>query len=137
MNNTTKYTLVSADFNKKTGISTVIIKNEYGVFTGTAKLNPDDIPSSFTGCRIAEIRAAIKMLKRKIAVLKDRNKILSAVIIQRGYDDEKTNNIIVGMINNNLNTIKLLEDDINTFTDIIIPRIAWDREAFLDKINNK
>jgi len=47
-------------YDKETGISTVTYTNEYGKFTGKAKLHPNDTESRFSGYHIAESRADIQ-----------------------------------------------------------------------------
>jgi hypothetical protein len=63
--------LISSDFNKNTGISTVILQNRNGRYTGTAKLHPEDKGSEIAGCLLAEKRAWIKYYKAELK----RNKI--------------------------------------------------------------
>lgn len=76
------------------GVSTVIIKNAYGTFTGYSHLLEEDVPyeSSLAGCRFAEMKANIKIfkyqikeLKKKIKVLKDFEKMLNCC---NGYNEK-------------------------------------------------
>ena len=50
------------------GLSTVILKNKFGEFTGHAKLHEEDIPfeSQLAGCRFAEMKAQIKVFQAQI-----------------------------------------------------------------------
>ena len=56
-------------YNKKTGESTVKVRHLRKNFYGKAQLHPEDVPSEYFGCRIAEKRAMIQALKyeRRIA----------------------------------------------------------------------
>ena len=56
----------------KDGTSIVVIEHKGELFTGNAKLHPEDKDkmSEFTGCRYAEIRATIKALKYERNILK-------------------------------------------------------------------
>lgn len=68
--------LIKTEFNKETGVSTVILQDKNGRYEGKAKLHPDDKDniSNYAGYHIAEFRAWIKYLKtqlsRKKAMLK-------------------------------------------------------------------
>lgn len=61
--------LLYSNFNKDTGISTVIIRNKYGTFKGKSKLHESDkdYASNYAGCRFAEMKAEIKCLKKQKA----------------------------------------------------------------------
>ena len=66
--------LVFSHYDPCSGISMATIRTKKGLFTGIAKLNPDDkdCGSRFAGCQYAETRARIKYYKemRKEAVIK-------------------------------------------------------------------
>ena len=70
--------LVYCDYNVETGISTVVIQNKYGHFTGKAKLHESDAdhPSKFQGCEYAEQKAMIECLEKRISILKVAQKAL-------------------------------------------------------------
>lgn len=126
-----------SDFNAETGQSTVTIQNKYGIYTGTAQVHPDDLDyvSRYAGCRIAELRAEIKILKDEI----QRDKIaLSALQTLdkelRSYYAEDYNLKIqrhiykqIKYYTNEINTIKteikeieeLIQKRIDIRTDII------------------
>lgn len=63
-----KIKIIKSDFDRKTGISTVIIQTNLGKFIGLSKLHEEDKPyeSSFAGCQYAEMRAIIKYMKARI-----------------------------------------------------------------------
>ena len=63
-----KTKILYSNYDNNTGVSTVTIQTKYGIFTGTAKIHPDDknYSSSFFGCELAELRAGIKNLKAKL-----------------------------------------------------------------------
>ena len=66
-----KNKLIFADYDPQTGNSTVAIRNKYGVFQGYATCHPDEeYPSSFAGCRYAEIRARMQVVRYENALLK-------------------------------------------------------------------
>ena len=87
-----KYTFIRADFNKETGISTVVIKTDLGTFEGKAYLHDEDkdIASEFEGCKYAEWRAVIKylkvLLKQKKAILNTLKDINSNLERMKEYD---------------------------------------------------
>lgn len=107
---------IASDYNEKTGLSIVTISTDLGMFTGTAKLHPEDaeIASHFAGCRYAEMRAGIKYMKAKSRTAKYALKPLKYI-----YNNLKQ----MKTYNNNNKGIKmlekeiyLLEDEIETFT---------------------
>lgn len=87
-----KYTFIRADFDKETGISTVVIKTDLGTFEGKAYLHDEDkdIASEFEGCKYAEWRAVIKylkvLLKQKKAILNILKDINSNLERMKEYD---------------------------------------------------
>lgn len=70
--------LSKAVFDRETGISEVTIRTDYGEFTGTAKMHPDDTPyaSEFAGCSLAERRAYKKYIKARIRECNAQIKVL-------------------------------------------------------------
>ena len=74
-----KSKLIYSDYDKPSGISTVVVSNKYGVFEGRAVLHPEDkkYESSFFGCRIAEARCTIATLKEQRQQLKVQIKTLT------------------------------------------------------------
>lgn len=79
MVSTIKTKILYSNFNRETGISTVIIKNKYGKFKGWSRLHIEDeqYASNYAGCRFAEFKAEIKCLKKQRADLKLRLKELN------------------------------------------------------------
>lgn len=69
---------LKGDFFKSSGVSYVTIADKYGKYTGYATLHDDDkeFASKFTGCRLAEQRAYIRLLEANIK----RNKIMLKAI---------------------------------------------------------
>lgn len=74
-----KSKLLYSDYDKPSGISTVVVSNKYGIFEGRATLHPEDkkYESSFFGCRIAEARCTIAILKEQRQQLKAQIKTLT------------------------------------------------------------
>ena len=60
--------LSESNFDPETGISTVTLKSKRGIFTGTAKVHPDDkcVQSKFFGFRTAELKAERKLYKEEL-----------------------------------------------------------------------
>lgn len=124
-------TLLKSDFNRETGISTVVINTDIGSFEGKAKADDYDMesPSSFAGCQLAELRALKKYTKEKFSILKRINESLFKMIEEiQTHPDYATNypftaiKIIENEINRNLyemekwcNLNKTLESDIKNF----------------------
>ena len=70
-----KIKLVNAEYIPSSGVSYAVIKTKYGMFSGKARLHPDDKEkaSNYIGCEYAEARATAKALK---AELKEKRLIL-------------------------------------------------------------
>ena len=79
---------------KETGYSTVIIKHKGNEYVGQAKCHPDDTFSEFTGCRYAQERAEINVLKDEWKQKKhdcdECRKYLIAVSQYAGFDKESS-----------------------------------------------
>lgn len=60
--------LSDSTYNPVSGKSTVTIKTKRGIYTGVAKVHPDDeeVQSQYTGLRIAEMKAAKKAYKDEL-----------------------------------------------------------------------
>lgn len=73
---------LDATYNEETGTSWVLIDTDLGKFTGRAKLNPEDkdFESKFTGCTIAEMRAAAKYFKKKYKEVNKEIKTLNNLV---------------------------------------------------------
>lgn len=71
--------LIFSEYDKETGVSTVVLKDKKGnFFTAKSTLLEEDrdIESSFAGCRFAETKAYLKMLKNDIKELKKEIKAI-------------------------------------------------------------
>ncbi len=128
---------VESDYNEDTGISTVKLSTDIGIFEGYAKLHPEDkdIASRFAGCRYAEMRAGIKYMKAKARetkqVLDSLTKIYKNLKQMNSFDKnfkgvklfEKEIYLLedeVETFKNNAKTLKeRLDKAINTRPDII------------------
>ena len=84
--------LIYSDYNQETGESMVVIRNKLGEFYGTASLHPEDLESTFVGCRYAEVRAYIsceqykrEMIDMQIKALVDFENILKG---RWNYNDQ-------------------------------------------------
>ena len=71
---------VDAKADKKTGLSTVWLKNGKKEFSGTALLAKGDDWSHIFGCRIAELRATIKVINDMIKTKRDEYKVIENFI---------------------------------------------------------
>ena len=89
--------LVYANFDKKTGISTVTINTPLGEFTGRSKMHLQDYqyPSSFAGCKYAEAKARIKYFKAKRRKIKTQletmNQFYSTISQMKDFNPNDTN----------------------------------------------
>ena len=108
---------VKDDFNIETGISTVTLQTKDGNFIGKAKIHPDDKPyiNKFFGLRIAEIRAYIKSLNKKISII--NNKIFAIHSLEKDFlKDENFRNLSLHM---QLYILKKINEHILCYDNII------------------
>ena len=138
--------LFKYDFNPDTGISTVTLKSKRGLFTGTAKVHPEDkeAQSKFFGLHTAENKALRKLYKEELK----REKIILETIkrIQKdlqenlhdtgSYDDyvilSTLRKRLYFMERNHSNNITILKDSLEEFKK----SLAKDKE-YLKKIKEK
>lgn len=80
--------LIKSNYDEQDGISYVKIKTNIGNFEGYAFLHDDDKEnaSKYFGCRIAESRATIDYLKKKIYILNLELDELNNIISDMPYD---------------------------------------------------
>lgn len=138
--------LFKYDFNPDTGISIVTLKSKRGLFTGTAKVHPEDkeVQSKFFGLHAAENKALRKLYKEELK----REKIILETIkrIQKdlqenlhdtgSYDDyvilSTLRKRLYFMERNHSNNITILKDSLEEFKK----SLAKDKE-YLKKIKEK
>ena len=132
--------LVYSNFDKETGISTVILQNRNGRYIGTARLHPEDKGSEIAGCSLAEKRAWINYYKSEIKrdkiKLKEILSIKKDIIINDSYYENPA------LIRINIR-IKYLSNQIKTFTERLdkiqnyIDQSIKIRKNILDKLGQK
>ena len=138
--------LFKYDFNPDTGISTVTLKSKRGLFTGTAKVHPEDkeVQSKFFGLNTAEKKALQKLYKEELK----REKIILETIkrVQKdlqenlhdtgSYDDyvilSTLRKRLYFMERNHSNNITILKDSLEGLKK----SLAKDKE-YLKKIKEK
>ena len=138
--------LFKYDFNPDTGISTVTLKSKRGLFTGTAKVHPEDkeVQSKFFGLHAAENKALRKLYKEELK----REKIILETIkrVQKdlqenlhdtgSYDDyvilSTLRKRLYFMERNHSNNITILKDSLEGLKK----SLAKDKE-YLKKIKEK
>lgn len=138
--------LFKYDFNPDTGISTVTLKSKKGLFTGTAKVHPEDkeVQSKFFGLHAAENKALRKLYKEELK----REKIILETIkrvqkdLQENLHDTGSYNdyVILStlrkrlyfMERNHSNNITILKNSLEEFKK----SLAKDKE-YLKKIKEK
>lgn len=91
--------LIENSYNQETGITTIVLADKFGKYTGTAKLHPQDVYSKFVGCNIAEARAEIKSLKNRKKYLKVKLKTLKELEKEYLNIGLELNKILINKIN--------------------------------------
>lgn len=138
--------LFKYNFDPDTGVSTVTLKSKRGLFTGTAKVHPEDkeAQSKFFGLHTAENKALRKLYKEELK----REKIILETIkrVQKdlqenlhdtgSYDDyvilSTLRKRLYFMERNHSNNITILKDSLEEFKK----SLAKDKE-YLKKIKEK
>lgn len=138
--------LFKHNFDPDTGISTVTLKSKRGLFTGTAKVHPEDkeVQSGFFGLHTAENKALRKLYKEELK----REKIILETIkrVQKdlqenlhdtgSYDDyvilSTLRKRLYFMERNHSNNITILKDSLEEFKK----SLAKDKE-YLKKIKER
>ena len=134
---------IGSEYDEQTGLSTVTLATDLGLFDGFAQLHPDDkeIASHYAGCRYAEMRAGIKYMKAKVRVAKYKleplYKIYNELKQQKSYDE---NNKGIKLLQKE---IYILEDEIKTFTNHVetlttrLNEAIKNRPELVEKMVNK
>lgn len=104
----------------KDGTSIVIIEHKGELFTGNAKLHPEDKEkmSEFTGCRYAEIRATIKAFKHERNILKaeaeDCRRMIKACSQDKRWDPKSpTAKVAYRQLNIRIKKVNKITEKIN------------------------
>lgn len=103
---------------KEKGTSTVIIKHRKKLYSGMAKLHPEDNWSELTGCRYAEKRAEIKALKDELKQKKQdcescRNFVKSIMCYKNFNKEDPTAKAMFRQLNRRIKEVNKLIDNIN------------------------
>lgn len=130
-----KYKIIKSEYDRATGISETIIQSPKGIYTGHSYLQDEDrkYESNYVGCRYAEIKAIIKMIKAEI---KENQIKLNAIKSVYSKGDKKA----LSKMKELSNIINELEDLKYDFHSRLMEDIE-DRpkvlEAFYKKIRDK
>lgn len=139
--------LSNSTFDPETGVSTVTVKTKRGIYTGVAKIHPDDkeIQSKYTGLRIAEMKAIRKAykdeLKREKIILHALPSVQKELIYTLNkysiYQDFSWAQVIIKrkfyfIIENHRKRINLIEEKIEE-----INHALEDNKKFLKQIKEK
>ena len=130
--------LLSSIFDAETGVSTVIIQTELGIFQGRARLHPDDQDniSNLAGCRIAEERAILKylktLLKYKKIEFKTLNHIYKDLYDNNAFDDKIFHRLNL-QLRDRTNEINVLKEEMKNIEDYIQKIISLRDKIFKGK----
>lgn len=108
--------LKNAKFDNKESFA--IVSHRGLNFFGFSTLHPEDEPSKFFGCKIAEMRATIKALKYELALKKEKceecRKFVNAVSQQKNFDKtSSTAKAMYHQLNIKIKEVNKLIDEIN------------------------
>lgn len=127
----------------KDGVSTVTVEHQGILFTGVARVSPEDEASAseYTGCWIAEGRAMINALKHERAIAKEKceecRKFVRACTGYKNFDkDSPTAKAMFRQLNRRIKQVNDLADEINDIYKSI-DRTLWQRDLILRSIKAK
>lgn len=85
-----KSKIIHSTIDKQSGVTSVIIQNRFGQFTGWSECHPDDMEdfSAFAGERYAEIRANQKYIKHRLKQEKIKLKAIENLIKEIETDNK-------------------------------------------------
>ena len=111
---------IASNYDKETGISTVVIEHMNTTFEGIAKLHPEDenVASEIVGGTYAEIRATIKALKYERKVEKEKceecRRFLKACECYKDFDKESpTASTLYRQLNKRIDNVNDITQEIN------------------------
>lgn len=133
--------LINSCFTERTGTSSCTVLHEGKMYTGFAKLHPDDADkvSRFAGCEIAETRAEIKALKAELK--KEREKceevrkfVIACSQYTKWNKDDSSAKAVYRQLNRRIKRVNKLVDMINE-KELKIMRLIGQRDAVIKAIN--
>ena len=110
--------LTDSFFNEVTYDSYSVVYHNGKEYMGVARLHPDDKPSKFAGCAIAETRAEIKALKDELkqekAKCEEIRKFVKACRQYKDWDDNsKTAKLMYRQLSRRIKNVNRIIDEIN------------------------
>lgn len=87
-----KGTILYAEYDEGTGVSTVTKQTKYGTFTRTARVHPDDIDiaNRYDGCYFAEMKCDIAAYQERAKFMRERYKGALHVLNVIAHADEQS-----------------------------------------------
>ena len=133
---------IKASYNKESGESVAIVTHMNEIFTGSAKLHPEDKAhaSEFRGCSLAETRAMIRALKHERQQLMKEaeicRKFINACSCHKTWDKESpTAKAAYHQLNLKIKAVNKMSDRINAFYAGLIRSIRA-QEKVIDLLNH-
>lgn len=133
--------LESSYFTAKTGTSSCTVQHRGKMYTGFARLHPDDADkvSRFAGCELAETRAEIKALKAELKEEREKceevRKFVIACTQYAKWDKEDPSaKVVYRQLNRRIKRVNQLIDMINE-RELKIMRLIGQRDAVIKAID--
>lgn len=88
-----KGTILYAEYDEGTGVSTVIKQTKYGTFTRSVKVHPDDadIANQYDGCYFAELKCDIAAYQERAKYMRERAKGITHAFNVLSHADAQAN----------------------------------------------
>jgi hypothetical protein len=134
---------IDSVFSATTGVSTSTIQHKGKLYTGTAKLHPEDAAkvSRFAGCILADLRAQVKALKAELKEEKANceaiRKFVKACTYCKNWDPTSaTAKVVYRQLNIKIKRVNELIDMINAKEQAIFTKIH-SRDAVLKALEQQ
>lgn len=130
---------INSSYNEEFKESYVEVKHLGEIFGGTARCHPEDTPSHFFGCYIAELRAEIKALKYERKIAKEEAEICrkfcqSCLQYAKFNSEDASAKSMARQLSVKINKVNDLTVEINNRI-MLIQKEILERKRFLDKVN--
>lgn len=88
-----KGTILYAEYDEGTGVSTVTKQTKYGTFTRSVRVHPqdEDIANQYDGCYFAELKCDIAAYKERAKYMRERAKGVTHAFNVLSYADAQAN----------------------------------------------
>lgn len=133
--------LINSCFTERTGVSSCTVKHKGKIYTGYAKLHPEDQEKSsrFSGCQLAELRAEIKALKDELKQEKEKCEEIRKFVKACGQcskwsSEDASTKVVYRQLNRRIKRVNQIVDMINE-RELQIMRLINQRDIIIKALD--